>query len=126
MCMVVDSNNKMLVLNRVKTDWPGLTFPGGHLEDGETLLESVVREVQEETGLTISTPHYRGRILWVDDKKKICDVAYLFLATAFKGTITSSTEGEAFFIEFNKYKDYPLSTDFEKVVELIVKSTERV
>ena len=52
MCMVY-SGDKILVLNRVKKDWPGLTFPGGHVEDGELFSESVIREMKEETGLTI-------------------------------------------------------------------------
>ena len=33
MCMIVDSLGRMLVINRVKSDWPGLTFPGGHVEE---------------------------------------------------------------------------------------------
>jgi len=119
MCMIVDGHGRMLVLNRAKSDWPGLTFPGGHLEEDETLLESVIREVKEETGLKITSPYYRGYILWVNDKKKICEIAYLFLADQYEGEIISSVEGEAFFVDTNNYQQYALSTDFEKVVTLI-------
>lgn len=38
--------------------WPGLTFPGGHVEDHETFHDSVVREVKEETNLDIKTLAY--------------------------------------------------------------------
>lgn len=52
MCMVYDGS-KILVENRVKKDWPGVTFPGGHVEHGESIVDSTVREVKEETGLDI-------------------------------------------------------------------------
>ena len=52
MCMVY-KGDKILVIDRVKSDWPGLSFPGGHVEKGETLEESVIREMKEETGLTL-------------------------------------------------------------------------
>lgn len=55
MCMIVDNKKqKLLVEERTRNDWPGLTFPGGHVETGESVLESVVREIKEETGLTVS------------------------------------------------------------------------
>lgn len=119
MCMIVDSLGRMLVINRVKSDWPGLTFPGGHVEENETLLDSVMREVKEETGLTITLPYYKGKIIWINDEKKICEIAYLFRADHFTGDIISSHEGQAFFVEMNEYCSYPLSTDFERVVTLI-------
>ena len=56
MCMVTDNKGNVLVLDRQNPDWPGLTFPGGHVEPGESFTESVVREVREETGLTMENP----------------------------------------------------------------------
>ena len=54
MCMIIDKiNNKILVQNRLKNDWPGLTFPGGHVENGEGIIPSTIREIKEETGLDI-------------------------------------------------------------------------
>ena len=56
MCMVYDHDGNILVQDRKKSDWPGLCFPGGHVEPGESFVESVIREVYEETGLTIANP----------------------------------------------------------------------
>ncbi len=50
MCMIQDlSTNKVLVQVRNKNDWDGISFPGGHVEMGESIVQSVIREVQEET-----------------------------------------------------------------------------
>ena len=60
MCMVTDSKGRVLVQERLpkpSNSWSGLTFPGGHVEPGETVVASVIREVQEETGLTVSPFH---------------------------------------------------------------------
>ena len=54
MCLIKNSEGKLLFLNRKKSTWPGITFPGGHVENNETYLESVVREIKEETNLDVS------------------------------------------------------------------------
>ena len=47
MCMVYNDKDEILVQMREKKDWSGLTFPGGHVEDNESLVESVIREIKE-------------------------------------------------------------------------------
>ena len=56
LCMVYDDAGNILVQDRQAQDWPGICFPGGHVEPGESFVESVIREVREETGLTIENP----------------------------------------------------------------------
>ena len=43
--------------------------PGGHVENGESLEESVVREVEEETGIKIRNPNFKGTVLFVNEKR---------------------------------------------------------
>lgn len=59
MCMI-KKKDKILVLDRNDPVWPGLTFPGGHVESHESFHDSVVREIKEETGLLIKNPHLVG------------------------------------------------------------------
>ena len=54
------SGSKLLLQNRVKDDWKGLALPGGHIERDESIVDAVIREMQEETGLTILEPKLCG------------------------------------------------------------------
>ena len=91
LCMIKDGD-KYLLQNRVKKDWQGYTFPGGHVEPGESIVQSVIREVKEETGLTLKNPHLVGvKQFWVESGRYI---VFLFSATKFTGELRSSHEGE--------------------------------
>lgn len=59
LCMIYD-DDKLLLQNRVKEDWQGYTFPGGHVEKNESFVQAAIREMKEETGLTISHPKICG------------------------------------------------------------------
>ena len=65
MCMVYDDAGNVLVQDKVDKKWSGLTFPGGHIEKGESFVDSVIREVYEETGLTIEKPRICGTKDWL-------------------------------------------------------------
>ena len=64
-CLLRDNANRMLVQDRTDPSWPVLCFPGGHVEIGETCADAVVREMQEETGLTVVSPRLVGIKEWM-------------------------------------------------------------
>lgn len=118
MCMIYKEDGSFLVQNRTKNDWPGINFPGGHVKDDETIEQSCIREIKEETGLDISSLYSPGYIEWYvpeDGKRHLC---IIFTTKHFKGHIKSSNEGEVFFIKEDDLKNYPLSLDFDKVLEI--------
>lgn len=55
MCLL-RNGEQVLVENRRKKEWPGITFPGGHVELGESFHQAMIREFFEETGLTLLDP----------------------------------------------------------------------
>ena len=59
MIMIENGDGKVLVQRRVKY-WTGIAFPGGHIEKGESITASVIREAREETGLTVKNPKLCG------------------------------------------------------------------
>ena len=78
--------HEILVEDRQNPTWPGVTFPGGHIEAGETIVASAIREAYEETGLTISQPQLVGLKEWpLPDGQRY--IVFLFKATQFQGDI---------------------------------------
>ena len=117
MCMVYKDDGSFLVENRLKKDWPGLTFPGGHVEDDELIEDAVIREMKEETGLDLFDIEPRGYIEWNEFGDDVRHLAMLFRTNNFKGEPKSSKEGEIFFIKEEDIERYPLSNDFIKIYE---------
>ena len=104
MCMVYDGEGNVLVQNRLNPDWPGIVFPGGHVEAGESFYDAAVREVFEETGLTVSELQMCGIKDWFrDDGKRY--VVLLYKTDKFEGELTSSDEGEVMWIPLAKLQD---------------------
>ena len=86
MCMVYKDDGSFLVENRTKQDWPGLTFPGGHVEDNELIEDAVVREMKEETGLDVSNLEGKGYIEWNEFGDNVRHLAMLFKTKTFNST----------------------------------------
>jgi 8-oxo-dGTP diphosphatase len=116
LCMIYD-DNKILLQNRVKEDWQGLTFPGGHVEKEESFVQAVIREMREETGLTIKEPKLCGvKQFQTEEDERY--VVLLFKTNQFEGTLTSSEEGEMRWIDRDSLKDCSLVNDFMELLKV--------
>ena len=97
MCMICDGKGNVLVQNKVNNpDWSGWNFPGGHVEKGEYVTPSVVREIREETGLTIENPRLCGIKEFHKRKDGTRYIVFLYTADRFSGELKASGEGDIF------------------------------
>lgn len=117
MCMIYDGDN-ILVQDRMNPDWPGITFPGGHIETGESFVDSVIREVKEETGLDISNVTLCGVKQWTQRDDEYRYIVFFYKTNTFSGEIKSSDEGRVFWIKKDQLKNYTLANDFDKMFEV--------
>ena len=117
LCMVYDDAGNILVEDRLDPSWPGLCFPGGHIEPGESFVESVIREVREETGLTIETPILCGTKQFQTEKGERY-VVFFYKTNRFSGALKSSDEGKVFWIPRNTLDQYTLCSDFLDMVKV--------
>lgn len=117
LCMVYDDQGNILVQNRRKKDWSGVTFPGGHVEPGESFAEAVKREVCEETGLTIEQPVLCGIKQWAEDDGARAVVLF-YKTNRFSGELKSSEEGEVFWVRREEFESLPLAADMDKTIRV--------
>lgn len=119
MVMVYDKDtNRAVVQNRVKY-WNGISFPGGHVEKGESFIDSAKREVFEETGLKVDNLKLCGIIDWCHKKSGERYMVMLYKTDTYSGELISETEeGKVFWADIDeipKMKLAPYFGDYFKV-----------
>lgn len=118
MCMITDGIGNVLVQDRLNPDWPGITFPGGHVEPTESFTKSVIREVWEETGLTIENPVLCGtKQFQTDDDARY--VVFFYKANKFHGILRSSTEGCVYWLPRKALPYQKLAPDMMEMVRIM-------
>ena len=117
MCMVTDGKGNVLVQDRTDKNWPGIVFPGGHVEPGESFVESVIREVWEETGIRVENPKLCGIKQFQTDNNERYVVVF-FKVTEFSGELRSSAEGEAMWVPRSEVLNMKLVRGFEDMLQV--------
>jgi 8-oxo-dGTP diphosphatase len=107
----IEKDEKYLMLYRNKKNndcnggkWIGV---GGKIEENESPDEALVREVKEETGLTLTRSAFRGIVTFVSDTWE-GEYMYVYTADGFEGEICDCDEGELHWVEKNKLFSLPM------------------
>ena len=107
----IERDGKYLMLHRTKKvndenhdKWIGV---GGKFEEGESPEECMLREVQEETGLTLTAWRYRGIVTFVSNEWS-GEYMHLFTADGYTGQLKSCEEGELEWVEKERLYSLPI------------------
>ena len=115
LCMIY-RGEELLLQNRVKTDWRGYCFPGGHVEAGESIVDSVIREMKEETGLTIQAPRLCGIKQFPIDGGRY--LVFFFKTNQFEGDVCASEEGAVAWVPRQVLPELTTVSDFKQMLEV--------
>ena len=117
MCLICNEN-KILVQEKNGTKYPGgLVFPGGHVEEGESLTSSVIREMKEETGLDIKNPIPCGFKDWIQEDGTRY-IVLLYKTDQFSGELKSSSEGKVFWLDRSEINSANLIWNMRELLEI--------
>ena len=103
-----DNSYLLLYRNKKKNDmsegkWIGV---GGHVEKGETIDEAVIREVYEETGLTVHCLKCDGEVLFINNDYE--EMMYVYEISDFSGELKDCNEGELAWIDIDEMLALPM------------------
>ena len=118
----IQREGQYLMLHRVKKEndinhekWIGV---GGKFEDKESPEECLLREVKEETGLTLTHYAYRGLVTFVSDRWPT-EYMHLFTADAWEGELLPCDEGDLEWVDIDKVCDLPIWTGDKIFLDLL-------
>lgn len=119
MCMIYDNNGNVLVQDKKDPEWGGITFPGGHVEKEESFTDAVIREVYEETGLTVFHPQLCGikQFMQSDGSRY---VVLFYKTNKYTGDIVSSEEGDIYWTRLEELKDKKLADGMDRMLQVFL------
>lgn len=120
MCAVLNGQ-KVLMINRTKS-WKGWAFPGGHLENGEGVIDCVKREILEEAGVVLENLIFKGitNIYNIVNHKR--HIIYNFVSDKYTGQVkTFCDEGEIQWIDISEFEMLPMAEGMEYRIPLFLK-----
>ncbi len=120
MCMIYNEETKeVLVEDKTDVAWKfGHTFPGGHVEKDEGLAEAMIREVYEETGLTVSQLESCGTVEWFSQDPHYRRLGFLYRTSHFTGELKQSDEGKIYWLPLTDLNEGNTAESFMKFLKI--------
>lgn len=120
MCLIY-KDDEILVQERTKNDWPGITLPGGHVEPNENFDEAIKREIFEETGLTLKSAKLCAIEEYIPITGEDRHVILMYKSNDFEGEIVQhENEDKIYWIKEKELKNLNLSEDLDIMYDAIV------
>lgn len=121
MVMVQNPETKEVLVQRRIQYWCGISFPGGHVDNGESFYDSAAREVKEETGLSVKSLKFCGCVHWHNTENNDKYIVFFYKTDEYSGELLDATEeGEVFFTDLESLKNMELSPNFDKYLSLFL------
>jgi len=114
--MLTGPDGRMLLEDRLDPEWGGVCFPGGHVEPGESFVRAAIREMREETGLTVKDPVLCGIKQFPIDGGRY--IVLFFRSYEYSGTLQESPEGPVFWARPRELEGRRLSNNFKEMLSV--------
>ena len=119
MVMVQDKHTGMVLVQDKIKKYCGISFPGGHLEDGESVYDSAIREIKEETGLDITNLISCGFFQWYNNKTGDRYFIFFYKTTDFAGELVGETgEGKVLWANLSDFPPERIAPDMESFMPM--------
>lgn len=125
----IEKDGNYLMLHRTKKQqdinkdkWIGV---GGHAEGAEDAEMCLLREVKEETGLTLTSYRFRGLVTFISDRVAEPELMCLFTADAFTGELISCAEGDLQWVEKERVSELPTWEGDAIFLNLLIRENEQ-
>lgn len=122
MCMICNvTNNQVLVQDKIHPRWSGITFPGGHVDNAESIYLSTIREVKEETGLNVSNLKQVGLIHMYNPENHDRRLIFLYKTSNYEGELISETdEGKVYWVDIHELENMKLAPNMREYLKVFM------
>ncbi|AGE20771.1 MULTISPECIES: 8-oxo-dGTP diphosphatase [Geobacillus] len=115
MCMIQNEDKVLLIKRPNHFGFPGYLAPGGKVEFPESIVEGAIREVKEETGLTVSNLIYKGLDEYVNPKENVRYMVFNYWTNTFEGELLENPpEGELLWVPIDEALNLPMQDWFKE------------
>ncbi len=112
---IVLKDKNILLIKRLKIDKEYYTLPGGRVEPGEDPASAAIREVAEETSITVQSP----RLIYLEDSGDPYGMQHVYMCDFVSGEpLLSPDSEEAFWTSPGKNTYEPLWFPIEKLTDI--------